>query len=112
MVNFKKLALSCAAVAAVAAITPAMAGHKTKSVEYQDLDLSLRHDQARLQTRVKYAVKQVCGTPRAFSLAEKSDLARCEADAMAAAMPKAERTIARYKDSKRLAASESAVVGN
>ena len=113
MIILKKLALSCAAAAVVAAATPAMAGHNTKSVEYQDLDLSSPHGQARLQTRVKYAVKQVCGTPRAFSLAEKADLAQCEAQAIAKAMPKAERTIARYKDAKRLAANESAaIVGN
>lgn len=113
MVTFKKLALSFAAAAVVAASAPAMAGVKTKSVEYHDLDLASPQGQARLQTRVKYAVKQVCGSPRAFSIAEKIDLARCEADAMANAMPKAERTIARYKDAKRLAANESpAIVGN
>ncbi len=113
MVTLKKLALGCAAVAAVAAATPAMADVKTTSVDYQDLDLSSPKGQARLHTRIKYAVKKVCGSPSAFSLAEKRDLARCVADAMAAATPKAERTIARYNDAKRLAVNESeAIVGN
>jgi UrcA family protein len=111
MVTFKKLALACAAVA-VATATPAMADWQTTSVDYQDLDLSSAKGQARLHTRIKYAVKKVCGSPRAFSLAEKQDLARCEAAAMAKATSKAERTIARYKDAKRLAANESAIVGN
>lgn len=112
MVTLKKLALGCAAAAAVAATTPAMADVKTTSVNYQDLDLSSPQGEARLQTRIKYAVKKVCGSPRAFSLAEKQDLARCEANALAAATPKVERTVARYKDARRLAANESAIVGN
>ena len=112
MVTFKKLALSCAAAAVMAVSAPAVAGVKTKPVYYNDLDLSSTAGQQRLQTRVKYAVRQVCGSPRAFGLAEKADLKRCEANAMAKAMPKAEQTIARYKDAKRLAANESAIVGN
>ena len=112
MVTFKKLALGCAAAAAVATATPAMADVKTKLVDYEDLDLSSPKGQARLQTRIRYAVKKVCASPRAFTLAEKQDLNRCEVEAMAAAMPEAERTIARYKDAKRLASNESAIVGN
>ena len=113
MVNFKTIALSCAAAAAVAVSAPAVAGVKTKAVNYGDLDLSTAKGQARLQTRIKGAIKQVCGNPRALSLPEKTDLARCEANAMASAMQNIERTIARYKESKRLASNQAApVVGN
>ena len=113
MVNFKTIALSCAATAAVAVSAPAVAGVKTKSVYYHDLDLSTLNGQTRLQTRIKNAVTQVCGTPRAFSLPEKVAQARCEAEAIAAATPKVERTIARYQESKRLAVSQpAAIVGN
>ena len=112
MVTLKKMALSCAAVAAVAAATPAMADVNTTLVRYQDLDLLSSQGEARLQMRIKSAIKRVCGTPRAFTLAEKRDLARCQVNALAAATPKAERTIARFKDARRLAANESAIVGN
>jgi UrcA family protein len=113
MVNIKTIALACAAAAAVAVSAPAVAGVKTKPVYYHDLDLSSAKGQQRLQTRIKNAVTQVCGNPRAFSLPEKADRARCEAEALAAATPKVERTIARYQEGKRLAANEpSAIVGN
>lgn len=113
MVNFKTIALGCAAAAAVAVSAPAVAGVKTKTVYYDDLDLSTSKGQTSLQTRIKNAVTQVCGTPRAFSLPERADLARCEAEARAAATPKVERTIARYQERKRLAANQpGAIVGN
>ncbi len=112
MVTLKKMALSCAAVAAVAAATPAMADVNNTLVRYQDLDLSTPQGEARLQTRIKSAVRKVCRSPRAFTMAEKQDLARCQVNALAAATPKAERTIARYKDARRLAANETAIVGN
>lgn len=113
MVNFKTIALSCAAAAAVAVSAPALAGVKSKPVYYHDLDLSTSKGQERLQARIKNAAVQVCGTPQAFSMAEKIDLARCKAEAMATAMPKVERTIALYEASKRLAANQpAAIVGN
>ena len=40
-------------------------------------------------------------------------MARCQRDAMESAMPKADRTIARYTETKRVAANERpAIVGN
>ncbi len=112
MVSFKTIALGSAA-ALLAASAPAMADVKTKQVQYRDLDLSSAAGQQRLATRIKSAVKSVCGDPRALTLAEKQDLARCQREALESAMPKAERTIARYKETKRLAANEtSAIVGN
>lgn len=113
MVTIKTIALGCAAVAAFAVSAPAVAGEKTKPVYYQDLDLSSAKGQERLQTRIKNAVTQVCGSPRAFSIAERADRARCEAEAMASAMPQVERTIASYQEGKRVAAKEqTAIVGN
>ena len=112
MVSFKTIALSTA-VAVLAASAPALAEVKTKPVHYDDLDLSSAKGQQRLATRVQSAVKAVCGNPRAFSLAEKMDLANCKRDALASAMPKVERTVARYQESRRLAANEqTAIVGN
>jgi UrcA family protein len=112
MVSFKTIALSTAA-ALLAASAPAMAGVKSRPVQYKDLDLSSAAGQQRLEARIKSAVKSVCGDPRAYSLAEKQDRARCQRDALESAMPKAERTIARYKETIRMAANEpSAIVGN
>ncbi len=113
MVTIKTIALGCAAATACVVSVPATAGVKTKPVYYHDLDLASAKGQERLQARINNAVVQVCGSPRAFSLPEKADLARCEAQARASAMPKVERTIARYQDGKRLAAKEqAAIVGN
>jgi UrcA family protein len=113
MVTIKNIALSCAAAAAMAVSVPAVAGVKTKPVYHHDLDLSSANGQERLQTRIKNAVTQVCGSPRAFSLQEKADVAQCEAEATSAATPKVARTIARYQDRKRLAVNENtAIVGN
>jgi UrcA family protein len=112
MVRLKMMVLSTTA-ALLAASTPAMAEVETRPVEYQDLDLSTPAGQQRLMTRIKSAVKAVCGQPGAFSLIEKQDLMRCRRDAMDKAMPKFERTVARYMATKRLAANEpSAIVGN
>lgn len=113
MVTLRNISLLCAATAALALTGPAMAEQKNKEVKYEDLDLASDKGQQRLQTRIKYAVKSVCGSPRAMTLAERLDMARCETDAMANAMPKAAQAIAAYQQSRRLAAnSEAAIVGN
>lgn len=112
MVSFKTIALTTAA-ALLAASAPAMAEIKSKPVQYSDLDLSSAAGQKRLATRIKSAVKSVCGSSRTISLAEKLDHERCKRDALESALPKADRTIARYKETKRMAANEpSAIVGN
>ena len=112
MVSFKKIMLSSAG-ALLAVSAPAMADVKTSEVQYQDLDLTSAAGQNRLATRIRSAVKSVCGNARVASLAEKQDVLRCQRAAMESAMPKAERTIARYAETKRVAANEpSAMIGN
>jgi UrcA family protein len=112
MVTFKNIALSCVAAATLAVSAPASAEAQSKPVFYHDLDLSSVKGQERLQIRIKNAVTEVCGA-HAFGLAERADRARCQAEAIAAATSEVERTIARYQDSKRLAANErAAIVGN
>lgn len=120
MATSKLFSLPVLAVSLLAISTPAIAGTspavlewKDKAVEYVDLDLSTAKGQERLKTRVKQAVKQVCGSPRAISLRERMDQSRCEAEAIATAMPKAEHTIATYKEKQRLAVrDDTAIVGN
>ncbi|HEV7232914.1 MAG TPA: UrcA family protein [Sphingorhabdus sp.] len=112
MATPKLFATTLLAAATLAIATPASADWKTKEVGHEDLDLSTAAGQARLKTRVKSAVKQVCGAPRAITLQERIDQKNCEADAMARAMPKAEQRIAAYKNSRQLASADTAVVGN
>ncbi len=112
MTKFSKILCGCITAAVMATSVPATAGEKSKLVHYDDLDLASATGQKRFHTRIKSAVNKVCGAPRAFTLAEKVDRQRCIDNAMAQAMPKAEQTIARYQESKRLAANETALVGN
>lgn len=113
MATPKLFSLSILAASALAISTPAMADVKTKEVHHADLDLASTDGQERLKTRVKSAVKQVCRSPRAITLKERLDQSRCESEAMASAMPKAEQTIAAYLENRRLAARDTtAIVGN
>lgn len=113
MATPKLFSLSVLAASALAISTPAMADWKTKEVQYQDLDLSTARGQERLKTRVKQAVKQVCGSPRAITLQERLDQSSCEKNAIAKAMPKAEQTIAGYIENRSFASRDAiAIVGN
>jgi UrcA family protein len=113
MATPKLFSYALLAATALAISTPAMATWKSKEVRYADLDLASDKGQQRFMTRVKQAVKQVCASPRAFTLNELADLRRCEKEAMARAMPKAEQTIAAYLENQRLASrDDKAVVGN
>lgn len=109
----KLFATTLLAATALAISAPASADWQTKEVGHEDLDLSTAKGQERLKTRVKQAVKQVCESPRALTLKEKLDQRRCESDAIARAMPKAEQTIAAYVQSRQLASLDnSAITGN
>ncbi|MEP7350444.1 MAG: UrcA family protein [Sphingorhabdus sp.] len=115
MATLTKIALSCAAATAafMAVSTPVLAGEKTRPVYYNDLDLASAQGQQKLQVRIKSAINRVCASPRGFTLAEKADFDRCKTEAMAKAMPNAERVIAQYQETKSMAAgNKTAVVGN
>jgi UrcA family protein len=74
-------------------------------VEYSDLDLSTTHDQVRLQKRLRYAVKTVCGpdNPRIFADSQAS--MQCQIRAMAKAKQEADIAIARYDNGQKLASN-------
>lgn len=113
MATPKLFATTLLAATAIVFSAPASADWKTKEVGHADLDLSTAKGQERLKTRVKQAVKQVCGSPRALTLRERTDKNRCEEDAMARAMPKAEQTIAAYLQNRQMASlDDKAIVGN
>ena len=99
----KHILLSLAAISALAITTPASAGWKSKQVKYQDLDLSVPAGRQRLETRVRQAVKQVCGSPRVFTIKERQDRLSCEKAAHASVVPKTEKIIAAYIENRRLA---------
>lgn len=110
MATPKLFSLTLLAASALAISTPALADTKTKLVGHDDLDLSAAAGQQRLKVRVKQAIKQVCGSPRAITLNERRDQSQCEANATASAMPDVERTIAAYTDQQRLASRNTVVV--
>jgi UrcA family protein len=113
MATPKLFATTLLAATTLAISAPASAHWKTKVVAHADLDLSTAKGQERFKTRVKQAVKQVCASPRAVTISEKLDQSRCETEAMASAMPRAERTIASYLQKRQMASLEkSAIVGN
>lgn len=70
---------------------------KIKRIAHGDLNLSIPEDQATLLTRVQSVVQLVCG-PRGYSASEKLDIAQCEMDATARAMPKVENLILRARE--------------
>ncbi len=106
------IGLLAAGVTLLAATVPANAEWRSKTVEYNDLDLSTNAGQARLETRIKSAVQQVCGKPYIRNFSERKDAEKCAADAMQNAQRKMEIVIVQYRDGRRLAANPIAVVGN
>jgi UrcA family protein len=117
MVTLKTIALSCAALAAVAVSAPSYASNavniKNRVVRHSDLDLSTQKDQQRLAIRIKKAIEQVCSGPVAYTTKDKQSLEQCQLRAMANVQPKVERAIANYTTNKSLAANDAvAIVGN
>ena len=103
MATPKLILLSLTAASTLFAAAPAMADVKTKEVRHADLDLSSVEGRDRLQTRIRQAVKQVCGSPRGFTMEERQDQRNCEKDAFLKAAPQSERIIAAYMEKRRLA---------
>ena len=113
MASPKLFATTILAATVLAISVPASAEWKSKEVGHEDLDLATPNGQNRLKMRVKQAVKQMCGSPRAITLKERLDQSRCQNEAIARAMPKAERTIAAYQQDRQLASlGDKAMVGN
>jgi UrcA family protein len=103
MAHTKKAALTLAAFAAIALVTPAHAGDRHKQVQYSDLDLSTLQGQEKFKTRVMRAVRSVCAFPSAKTAADRLDRDRCEARAKTSAMRKVGQTIARHGGNVKVA---------
>lgn len=91
---------------------PAMANIRSENVRHADLDLASTEGRARLDTRIRQAVKKVCGTPRGWTLAERQDQQNCEAAAYLKVAPTRERVVAAYLEKRRLAFDSRAIVVN
>ena len=104
--------LSMTLASALMVAAPAMANAKTQEVSHADLDLASAEGRARLDTRIRQAVKQVCGTPRVTTLAERQDQQNCEAAAYLKVAPSRERVVAAYLEKRGLAFDSRASVAN
>lgn len=106
----KHMMLSLTLVSALMVTAPAMANVKTKEVSHADLDLSSAEGRTRLDTRIRQAVKQLCGAPRGWTLAERQDQQNCEAAAYRKVGPTRERIVAAYLEKRGLAFESRASV--
>ena len=101
-----------------AATTPVLAAPAldtipmSHDVRYSDLDLSTSHGQKRLETRIKAAVRLVCGDTANPSLVERDHIRLCKAQALANARRDADVAIARYENGASVAARRTVMAGN
>ncbi len=107
-------ALSSLALIAVAA--PAVAQtHETRSVEvaYADLDLTTKAGAKRLETRVRFAAKSVCGPNPGRSLAAQQDYKNCVNTAITGGNKAMITVLAQARAGQTLAsANQKIIVGN
>ena len=104
--------LSFTVALALLATTPALADVNTVEVQHADLDLSSTAGRDRLQIRIKYAVKQVCGSPRGFTIRDRLNQRTCENESFERVAPESARTIAAYINKSRRTLSRTAAVAN
>ena len=109
MATRKLMMLSVTAATMIIISTPAMADVKSKDVHYSDLDLSSPAGRERLQVRIRQAVKQVCGSPRAFAIKERQDIIACTKQANLKAAPESAQIIAAYMEKRRTIESTASV---
>lgn len=91
------IAAAIASAVVVSAATPVFAADRvvrTTTVSYKDLNLASEGGAAELTSRIKSATRRVCGSADMKNLAEWTEVKACRSDAMARAMPAAERVIA------------------
>jgi UrcA family protein len=98
-----KAALTLAACAAIAMVSPAQAMERNKRVQYSDLDLSTAQGQETFKSRTMRAVRSVCAFPSTRTAYERLDRDRCEARAKWKAMRSVEKTIARHGGNVKVA---------
>lgn len=77
------LILMAAPLVAAAAVAPVAAQDDMRSiaVRYDDLNLASETGRERLETRVRFAVRQVCGVHGRLTLRERASALACSAEA-------------------------------
>lgn len=92
-----KMLLNGLALALLVQTSPAFAQPNVRTVNYADLDLSRTEGQAALESRLRAAVKQVCGRPGVRNLKEMIERRECRR--IASAQAKADMSLAIRKQS-------------
>ncbi len=106
-------ALSSAAIFSSAAMAmPQSSARISQSVPYSDLDLSSEAGQKTLASRIKSAVRSVCGQPGSRDLKARQLHQNCKTDAARRAAIKSGNVIALYSGDRRMAARDRVIVGN
>ncbi len=111
MATLKLAGVFAGAFAMLASTAPVMAAPATETpmtmrVEYGDLDLSTSHDQARLEKRIKHAVRVVCGPDNATVFADSQAAMKCQILAMAKAKKDVSKVLTRYDNGQKLASNQ------
>ena len=109
----KLVSLALAAVAAFAAVstsTPLFAAepalvYETAAVSYRDLNLASLEGQKQLHSRVRGAVRKVCGVEKSPALNEHKVVQGCRTEAFEAARPQVDRVLAGHRPQVIIAAS-------
>jgi UrcA family protein len=96
----KTFFIPLAAIAAIAlGATPAAAqsapaGARTLVVHYADLDLGTKAGLAKLDSRIRVAVRTACGTASDVDVAGKNDVQQCRTDTLANAAAQRDQAVA------------------
>ena len=106
----KHMMLSLTLACFMMATTPVVAKLKTQDIGHADLDLSSAEGRERLQTRIRQAVRQVCGSSRRTSIVENQSQRNCEKAAYLKADLASERVVSAYMEKRGLALDSTASV--
>lgn len=105
------VALSLSGLTLTSVVQAETRSYRTAAVAYGDLDLASAAGQATLQSRIKAAVRRVCGSGMGRqALSAAMDAQRCHAEAMASAKRASVSLIAAARSGKP--AQTSFLVGN
>lgn len=107
------LFVAAASAASAAVISPAVAAPnlivRTAMVSYADLDLGTEAGVATLDTRIRTAVRDVCGSVTSPGLRANAEVRECRKDALASARRATVEVLAQVNSGERLAQSEGAI---
>jgi UrcA family protein len=118
MATPNKLKAALIGITMFAATAPVFAGPAleaiptSREVRYGDLDLSTERGQQRFETRIKAAVRLVCGDVSNQAPAEMEHIKACKVQALSKARRDAATVIAQYENDTRVAVGRTNMVGN